>query len=168
MTIDVRRASVADADVLSALGGTTFTDTFGYLFAHVPHELEAHVEHTFGVAATRAAIAQAENAYFLAFAGAVPAGYAKVIGGGPTAQLERIYVAREFLDRGVGLPLLDAAVAYGRSGVAASLWLSVFQRNERAQRFYRKHGFVQYGDESYAIGSQTFDFYLMRKDLRDG
>jgi ribosomal protein S18 acetylase RimI-like enzyme len=165
VTIDVRRADVADAEVLSALGGSTFSDTFGYLFAHVPQELDAHVDHSFSVEATRAGILVPENQYVLAFVDSVPAGYAKVIDGGETAQLERIYVAREFLDRSVGLPLLDASLDCARLLGASSLWLSVFQRNERAQRFYRKHGFLPYGDESYAIGSQTFDFYLMRKEL---
>jgi GNAT superfamily N-acetyltransferase len=58
----------------------------------------------------------------------------------PTAaELKSLYVRASHYGTGLADHLLDAAVGRG----PASLW--VFAANERAQRFYRRHGFVPDG-----------------------
>jgi len=62
-----------------------------------------------------------------------PVGFAAVSDG----MLNHLYVAPTWQGRGVGSALLEAA----RTGMdRLELW--VFQRNERARAFYRRHGFV--------------------------
>jgi ribosomal protein S18 acetylase RimI-like enzyme len=45
---------------------------------------------------------------------------------------------------------------------ATTLWLGVWERNARAQAFYRKHGFGKVGSQVFVVGSdpQTDDVLL--------
>jgi GNAT superfamily N-acetyltransferase len=52
-------------------------------------------------------------------------------------RIDQLYVAPEWLGRGIGRRLLDLAKA--RAGGDLELW--TFQVNERARRFYERHGF---------------------------
>eukprot|EP01032_Pedospumella_encystans_P018187 gene18187-20711_t len=45
------------------------------------------------------------------------------------------------------------------------VWLSVLVSNQRAIGFYNKHGFVAFGDQTFSIGKETFEFITMSKDL---
>lgn len=55
------------------------------------------------------------------------------------AWLDSIYVRRDLVGRGIGSVLLDLAKSLRPEGFG--LW--VFQSNEGAQRFYRRHGLVE-------------------------
>ena len=49
-----------------------------------------------------------------------------------------------------------------RARGARELWLGVWERNARAQAFYRKHGFRKVGTQIFVVGSdpQTDDVML--------
>lgn len=55
------------------------------------------------------------------------------------AWLDSVYVRRDLVGRGIGSVLLDLAKSLRPDGFG--LW--VFQSNEGAQRFYRRHGLVE-------------------------
>jgi ribosomal protein S18 acetylase RimI-like enzyme len=61
-------------------------------------------------------------------------GFAAVAG----ARLDHLYVRPDRLRRGIGTALLDAAKELSPQG----LRLFVFQRNDAARAFYRRHGFA--------------------------
>jgi ribosomal protein S18 acetylase RimI-like enzyme len=44
---------------------------------------------------------------------------------------------------------------------AKSVWLGVNQRNQRAQRFYAKHGFTINGTKTFRLGSRIENDYVM-------
>jgi len=163
--LEIRDARPADAVALADLAETTFADTFGHLFAAVPDDLRAHLDRGFGLDATRAFLDRADVYVVVAGVAHTLVGYAKLVGSADDLQLERFYVSQAFIGRQIAAPLLAAAFARARAVGAASLRLSVYEENARAQRFYRKHGFSLDGTESYAIGSQDFTFHLMRAML---
>lgn len=67
--------------------------------------------------------------------------------------LDKLYVQEHFLGRGVGHALLREVRAEARRRAGSSaLWLSVNSRNERAQAFYSRQGFMD-------IGATNFDLY---------
>ena len=57
-----------------------------------------------------------------------------------------------------------AAKQRARRGAATTMWLGVWERNARAQAFYRKHGFGKVGRQVFVVGSdpQTDDVLLCR------
>jgi GNAT superfamily N-acetyltransferase len=77
-------------------------------------------------------------------------------------ELWRFYVDQPWQGRGVAGTLMQAVKECARRRGATSLWLGVWERNARAQAFYRKHGFERVGRKVFVVGSdpQTDDVML--------
>ncbi len=56
---------------------------------------------------------------------------------------------------------LDRARALG----APEIYLTVFDHNERAKRFYMRNGFAEFGHCSFRLGGRTYDDRVRRKTL---
>ena len=173
VAVDIRPATVEQADIISLLGRMTFSETFGYLFANHPGELGSYLEETFGVAKIRRSIGLSRNHYWLAYVDELPVGYAKLkypsdtdlLVGPDVAQLQKIYIVRDHLAMGIGGPLLQAVRERAIARGARVMWLAVLSENARAIGFYRRHGFNGLGKDRFTIGSQTFQFDLLSSML---
>lgn len=172
MHLFIKPADSGDAAVISLLGRITFAETFGYLFARQAGDLRTYLDRTFGVTHIAASLGKAENTYWLALRDGLPVGYAKLKApsappgrdGANASQLQKIYLLREFLGQSLGDGLLEAVVqsAMSRSDL---IWLDVLQENQRATRFYERHGFRITGHDTYTIGAQSFLFHVMARGL---
>jgi ribosomal protein S18 acetylase RimI-like enzyme len=168
MELQIRSAQPADAAVIALLGRITFAETFGHLFVGHEADLTRYLDNVFGVAKIERSLDKTSNAYWLAALDRLPVGYAKLkIGSAPpggqqkgTDQLQKIYVLRSFLGQGIGAALMQPVIDEARQR-ASFLWLDVLRENARAIEFYRRFGFHALGEDTYAIGAQTFQFYLM-------
>ncbi|MDN4522398.1 GNAT family N-acetyltransferase [Mycolicibacterium austroafricanum] len=79
----------------------------------------------------------------------------------PTVELSKMYVLPEVHGGGVAAALMSAALQHAQTLGAASVWLGVNQRNERAQRFYAKHGFTVAGTKTFRLGGHWEQDYVM-------
>lgn len=70
----------------------------------------------------------------------------------PVAEVSKMYVLPGRHGTGVSTALMHAVAERARTAGAAGLWLGVNQRNERAKRFYAKHGFVRVGTRTFRVG----------------
>lgn len=173
MSLHIRRAHRNDAELIALLGRITFAETFGYLFVQHSEDLTQYLERTFSVVKIRASLEQSHNAYWLGLVDALPVGYAKlkypspapVLTDAAPAQLQKIYVLREFTGRGIGKPLLHAALEHADDRAVSAIWLDVLEENTRAIGFYQHSGFAPVGRDTYTIGQQTFHFHLMARRL---
>jgi ribosomal protein S18 acetylase RimI-like enzyme len=169
MTLTIRRANAADAEAIALLGRITFRETFGSLFADHADDLRAYLDHTFAVGKLRASLALPRSAYWVALLDDLPVAYAKLKHPSPTshlteqtpAQVQKIYVLREFLHQGIGRPLLHRMLEEAALRQAGAVWLDVLKQNVRAIRIYEQNGFSALGQDTYTIGAQTFTFHLM-------
>lgn len=77
-------------------------------------------------------------------------------------ELWRFYVDQPWHGRGVAGALMQAAKQRALRRGASTLWLGVWEKNARAQAFYRKHGFDRVGKKVFVVGSdpQTDDVML--------
>lgn len=86
----------------------------------------------------------------------------------PTTEISKFYVVPGKHGTGAAAALMhtiiERAVADGRRG----LWLGVNQLNERAQRFYAKHGFERVGTRTFPVGSQLHHDLVMQRTLPHG
>lgn len=170
MALEIARAGPADAATVALLGRLTFVETFGYLFRDHPGDLGCYLDATFGVPKIRRSLSKAANCYWLASWSELPVGYAKLKGDSPVpgqpgqraSQLQKIYVLRGFLGRGIGQALLGFVLREAAER-APLMWLDVLRENERAIRFYERHGFGPAGEDTYQIGAQSFRFHLMAR-----
>lgn len=83
----------------------------------------------------------------------------------PTVELSKCYVHPDHHGAGAAAALMHAALDAARERGAASVWLGVNQLNERAQRFYRKEGFVQVGVKRFLVGDRFEDDFVFERSL---
>jgi len=158
-----------DAPALAAFAERVFRDTFGphnrpedmdaycaaaYAIEHVRHELTDRAYHT--VLAT----AHGELAGYVQLRAAPPP---PCVAGPAPLELKRLYVDRRWHGGGVAHALLDRAIAVAEQRGAHTLYLSVWQRNQRAIAFYAKHGFTRVGSAEFRLGADVqIDPVMMR------
>ncbi|HCK83747.1 MAG TPA: N-acetyltransferase [Hyphomonadaceae bacterium] len=165
-----RPATPADAAPLAAFAARTFCETFAHLYP--PEDLAAYLAKSYGEAIQREEIADGEIGTLLAFDGTALVGYAqagpvdlKVEHGARDRELYRLYVAAEAKGAGVAHALMQQVVDWTRQRGASALWLSVWENNERAQRFYRRYGFEHMGEHKFMVGKTADRDFIWRLNL---
>jgi GNAT superfamily N-acetyltransferase len=86
----------------------------------------------------------------------------------PAVELSKMYVlpdAHGAGAAGVSAALMTAALDRARELGAAAVWLGVNQENQRAQRFYAKHGFRVSGTKTFRLGEGVESDYVMVRTL---
>jgi diamine N-acetyltransferase len=80
-------------------------------------------------------------------------------------QLERIYVLPGFQGQQIGSKMLEFAEMQALNNGKEWIWLTVWEHNPDAQRFYERHGYEVCGTEIYTIGNDDQTDLLMRKRM---
>jgi diamine N-acetyltransferase len=168
----IRAATVADAAALSEFGARTFYETFAA--DNTAEDMASHLAAAWHPDLQRGEILDGALDTLLAWdtAGAL-AGFAQVLDGHtppgvPTRkpiELKRFYVDRPWQGRGLARALMSAVEEKARARGGLELWLGVFERNARAQAFYRKCGFEIVGKQIFVVGSDPQNDYVMMKLL---
>jgi ribosomal protein S18 acetylase RimI-like enzyme len=167
----IRRANSEDARLLAELGARTFAETFAE--ENSPEDMAAYLDANFNLERQAAELADPASAFFIAEVGGLAAGYAQLHAGEPEegvegskpVELVRLYVSREWLGRGVGEALMRACVDEARRAGHGTMWLGVWERNGRAQAFYRKWDFREVGEHVFQLGSDPQRDILMERAL---
>jgi len=171
--VRIRRATVADAEALTGFGARTFAETFAV--DNTAEDLRLHLESAWRPELQRAEILdEALDTLLACDERGVLAGFAQVRAAQPPAgiateqpvELKRFYVDKPWQGRGVARMLMDAAEQAARARGGREFWLGVFERNERAQAFYRKCGFRKVGTQIFVVGTDPQNDHVMLKELR--
>ena len=80
-------------------------------------------------------------------------------------ELQQIYVLSDWHGTGVAERLMEWAVGTAGELGASELYLTVFDHNERAKRFYTRHGFEEVGRCSFQLGDRIDDDRIWRRRL---
>jgi len=83
----------------------------------------------------------------------------------PSMEIERIYVRKEFQNRGVGQFLLDHSIQITKDKQLKLIWLGVWEHNVSAIRFYERNQFQFFGKHSFMLGSDEQTDLLMERYL---
>lgn len=93
-------------------------------------------------------------------------GYAMLIRGQSDQdpmELSKMYVLPQYHRSGAAGSLMSAGLQWAAQCAAPSVWLGVNRDNERAQRFYRRHGFEVTGTRTFQLGAAVeHDFVMSR------
>lgn len=169
--VTIRNAKTTDANLLAELGRRTFEETFAV--DNTPEDMAAYVASSFSVAQQSAELADPAAVFLIAEVDGVAAGYAKLhkdktaeaIEGAKPIELVRLYVLKEWLGRGVGEALMRACLDEARRAGHETIWLGVWERNARAQAFYRKWDFRAVGDHVFQLGSDPQKDIVMERKV---
>jgi ribosomal protein S18 acetylase RimI-like enzyme len=173
-SLAVRRATVEDAYSLARLAESTFTETFGHLYA--PEDLAAYVASTYTRDACLTTLADPRMAYWLAgfegkpAVGFALAGYCKLPFRGlePTAgELRQLYVRAGYQNQRLGTRLFETALAWLEAHYSP-LYIGVWSQNHGAQRFYGRYGFVKVGEYGFPVGKTVDHEFILRRPLSVG
>lgn len=168
MKIEIRKANINDAQLVALLGRITFAEAFGDFWEdHLP----AYLEKTFSVEKITSSLGKENNVFFLAFADGLPVGYAKLKKCSPyekladpsPGQLQKIYLLPDFIGQKIGEKLQDALFDEVIRNKIKTLWLAVWNINDKGIRFYERHGFKKETDYSYEFQGKRADFDVMVK-----
>ena len=177
MTVNVRPATAEDAAALAAVAAVTFP------LACPPHTTDEAKEQFIATVLSEERFAEylADPARDLLLAetaeGAV-AGYAMLVHGEPsdadaasairvrpTIELSKCYVLPGLHGAGVAALLMRASLDAAAARRAGGIWLGVNEENERAQRFYAKHGFERVGSKRFLVGDRLEHDWVMERVL---
>ena len=171
LDVTVRRANPDDADLLAELGARTFLETFAA--DNTSEDMDAYLASNFTLAQQTAELAHPDSMFLIAEVDGVAAGYAKLHAGGPAEGIEgagpvelvRLYASREWLGRGVGEALMRTCLDEARRTGYETIWLGVWERNARAQAFYRKWEFRAVGEHVFQLGSDPQRDIVMARPI---
>ena len=85
----------------------------------------------------------------------------------PAVELSKMYVLPDAHGAGVSAALMAASIELATDDGAACIWLGVNQENQRAQRFYAKHGFRASGTKTFRLGAGLEHDYVMLRPLSE-
>lgn len=143
----ITRLTPNDAEMLSKLGAVTLMQSHGH--SAPAAVMQAYVDKAFSVANCRKELADEANIFHGLYLDGTPIGYTKIIFRSPhpsitlrnVTMMERLYLLNGVFQKGLGEALLQHAVYLSKAADDAGMWLTVWQKNERAIRFYKKHQF---------------------------
>ena len=172
--VTTRRADPRDAALLTELGASTFTETFAAVNA--PEDFAAYMAVAFGEEIQRAELEDSNTTVFLAERGGDAVGYVMLrecrapscVTSADTLQIARLYARRSVQGMGIGATLMQRALAEAAGRGKDAVWLGVWDRNERAIRFYESWGFHRCGTQPFLLGTdlQT-DLVMVRRIARE-
>jgi ribosomal protein S18 acetylase RimI-like enzyme len=170
-SVIIRRAHLSDAGVLAELAARTFRDTFAA--DNRSEDLELHLARSFGLIQQSAELADPSITTLIADIAGEATGYAQLKRGtapdcvpGPSPmEVMRFYLDHAWHGRGIAQQLMEATVQEAVRQGARTLWLGVWERNARAQAFYRKCNFTHVGTKIFYVGEDPQSDSVMVRSL---
>lgn len=167
----IRRGRPEEAAELSAFAERVFREAFGA--QNRTADLEMYIREAYGERQQAAELEDQDVTTLMAEVDGRLAGFAQLrtgkapvcVSGSTPIELWRFYVDGPFHGRGVARALMEAVVGAARARSADTLWLGVWERNPRAQAFYRKCGFEDVGQHGFLVGTDLQTDRVMAQRL---
>ena len=167
--IQVRVCGPGDEQALSLIGQSTFLDAFAGVLNGEDILLHCATQHHPDIyrgwlANPRARTWLAESEH-----GRAPVGYLVVA---PAAlplsdlrpddvEVKRIYLMHRVQGSGIGVRLMNEAVAFAAEAGARRVLLGVYEKNVRAVAFYERFGFTRVGTRRFRVGHHDYDDLIL-------
>lgn len=169
--LTIRLATPSDAELIADLSRTTFYDTF--IDDNAKEDMDKFMDEVFTKDALMKEVGAANNIFLLAEDEGKAVGYVRIrennippeLGTTNALEIARLYAAKESIGKGVGKALMQACVNIAMIQKANTLWLGVWEKNERAIRFYKQWGFEKFADTVFKLGNDVQNDWLMKKTL---
>ena len=157
MELSYRKCDINDLEKLVEVSITTFDDTFRDFIAG--KNMKAYMDSAFTRNKLIKELEHKESEFYFAYLNDLIAGYFKINGAGAqtelfdksSLELERFYLLKEYRGKNLGEQMLEKALKIAGDKKVKYIWLGVWERNYRALKFYRKHGFTRFGEHFFIM-----------------
>ena len=171
MEIKIRKITSSDIIQLQKISKQTFFETFSE--SNSEENMKNYLEDGLSIEKLSAELQDNDSEFYFAELDNDVIGYLKVNFGDSQTELkdksaleiERIYVAKEFLGKKVGQILYDKAITIAKEKNAEYVWLGVWEENPRAISFYKKNGFVEFDKHIFKLGDDEQTDIMMKLKL---
>lgn len=171
MNLTIRNGAPSDAARLAELAAGTFHDTFAP--HNDPKDLALYLTEAYGAIQQGQELADPNVTTLLVEAGDQLVAYAQLrrgavpecVTGDAPMELWRFYVAREHHGQGIAQQLMRRVELEAHQARARTLWLGVWEHNERAKAFYGKHAFVDVGSHVFVLGNDPQTDRIMARTV---
>jgi diamine N-acetyltransferase len=169
--VEIRPATLADRELLTGMGTRMFADTFAA--DNTPEDMAAYLAKSFNPEKQTAELSDPQCVFLIAEVDGQPVGYSRLlfgqapdcVGASKPMEIVRLYADKEWIGRGIGARLMSAALDLALKAGCDVVWLDVWDRNERAIAFYRRHGFEVCGEQEFILGDDVQHDWLMSKQV---
>ena len=171
MDVSLRKCTISDLEVLCEFSKQNYYDAFIRL--NTKENMDAYLAKAFDRQKLSAELHNKNSNFYFLYCDDHLAGYLKLnkapaqtdINDVDSLEIERIYVAKEYQGKRLGQRLMDEAIKTAKQRGKKYVWLGVWQKNERALRFYQKNGFYEIGTHTFVMGDDVQTDYILRKDI---
>lgn len=170
-SLEIKKATIYDAEKLQAIGRQTFTETFADVNSE--ENMIKYLNESFALEKLTSELENISSHFYLAELDHQVIGYLKLNTGDAQTEkedlnaleIERIYVAKEFHGKKVAQALYAQAEETAAKLKSSYMWLGVWEKNFRAASFYTKNGFVQFDTHIFRLGDDEQTDLMMKKVL---
>jgi len=166
--INIRLATDKDAPLIADLSRETFYNAFAP--ANTKKDMDKYMNEVFTREKLMAELDLPDNIFLLAYAGNEVAGYVRMRDRNiPETALEtdnvieiaRIYAVSSETGKGIGTALMNRCIELSKEKNRAYIWLGVWEKNDKAIRFYERFGFKTFGEHEFVLGTDIQTDWLM-------
>lgn len=167
----IRECVIEDLFTLRDISYKTYNDTFMHM--NTPSNMKAYLEQAFDIDKLRIELLNINSTFYFLYTDDGLSGYLKLnesktqtdIYDMQSLEIERIYVTKEFQGKGMGSILMNKAIEVANILEKSYVWLGVWEKNSKANLFYKKNGFYVISSHSFFMGEDEQTDFIMRKDL---
>jgi len=171
MSYQIKRCSKDKLDALREISIETYYDTFAD--SNSEQLMQSYLNEAMSIEKLTTELNQPNSYFYFIYSDQHLAGFLKVnelsaqtdICDDNAFEIERFYIRKSFLRRGLGNALMafacDLAVRLGKTYV----WLGVWENNLRALHFYQSNGFIEIGKHPFDMAGDIQTDLVLKKIL---
>jgi len=165
--ITIRKATSSDLETIQEISTQTFIETFAAV--NTPENMDNYILENFNSVQLGAELNNPESIFYIAILDTKTIAYLKInfgntqteIRSSQSMEIQRIYVLKNFHGKKIGQLLLNKAIKIGQESGVDTIWLGVWEKNNKAIKFYNKNDFVEFDQHNFTLGNDVQTDLLM-------
>jgi len=170
--IEINKANQSEREHIQEISIQTFSETFNAV--NSAENMKNYIRDNFNLDKIASEINNPKSAFYIAKWEKEIVGYLKINFDSAqtekqkenTLEIHRIYVLKAFHGKKIGQMLLDEAIKIANENYIDSIWLGVWEENQKALHFYKKNGFVAFDKHIFILGDDVQTDLLLQLQLK--
>jgi ribosomal protein S18 acetylase RimI-like enzyme len=171
MNLKIRKCYKNQIEILQNISIETYHDTFRTFTDE--ETMEKYLDEAYNITKLSKELETEGSFFYFLYKGNEIIGYMKLnkrpfqsdINDEKSLEIERIYIRKEHQGKGYGKNLINFSVRMAAKLKKKYIWLGVWERNNEAQKFYRKMEFKEFGKHPFRMGDEIQTDLLMKKGI---